>query len=134
LARVKVSRRRLTQLKAEGKIPVVTTPQAALERRVVQLANGKEAAVEIQEESDTEIKARLLDEQGEPTKQTVTISKVAAAKPVEAPAPNVAAESAVTDGPTSDPSETPQPAAPAKPKAAIQKTAVETLPDVLEMH
>lgn len=128
---------KVAQVAAEGKTPVVTTAEQAVQRReeqapkekrVVKLANGKEAAVQIEEENDTEMKVRLLDDQGEPTKQVVSIDKnrpqptaVEAKNPIEAR----------TDKPVTIEGEANTEVAA---KVAKPTTALESLPKVLETH
>lgn len=136
---------KVAQVAAEGKTPVVTTADQAVARReqlvaaepkraIVQLANGKDAAVHVEHETDTEMKVRLLDEQGEPTSQVVSVPKQ---KEAVAPAPAVEAMKPVgdrTDKPVSTESEANTEVAAEPAKAVKPKSTLESLPDVLEMH
>lgn len=136
---------KVAQVAAEGKTPVVTTANEAVARReqlvraepkraIVKLANGKDAAVHVEHETDTEMKVRLLDEQGEPTSQVVSVQKQ---KEAATPAPSVEAMKPVgdrTDKPVSTESEANTDVAVEPTKAAKPKSTLDSLPDVLEMH
>lgn len=107
---------KVAEVKSEGKTPVVTTPEAAQERRAMGIAQVGKSEVAVQIEPGAPegmVRVRPLDESGEPGKLTHDIPS-GKVRNAESPPPNKGEQGPATSKPPAE-----RPPSEAEPKPAV---------------